>query len=462
MNFNKYKLLLYLLNGLIYIKRGLFWFFRVLKRFFVYVDFGYKRTLGFALFKIIFYTKKYFQKLSFTRKESKLEFFGRRGTLQFVLLVVVLLIMIPHSKLYSKEYTDIAGRKTLLYQIVGPGDQNFEYYEETSLDEFVGGPDQAKTWKDGVVIADASGTQDNVKKIDELSGTAMGGQALTKPIIMPGVNLDELSGPADALSSTRTEIVYYEVQPGDVIGSIAQQFHLNVNTILWANDLTERSYIRPGDKLAILPADGVTHTVKSGETVSKIASTYDAQISDIVTVNRLQKDGADIVIGETLFVPGGVKPQPVYKAPTRIVTPKPSAIKDVVAPPPSVSAPAGSGYIWPTAATIITQYYGWRHLAIDVAGPVGTAVYAAKSGTVLVSQCGWNYGFGCYVHIDHGNGITTLYAHASQLYVSPGDYVTQGQTIMAMGSTGNSSGPHVHFEVRVNGNRQNPLAYVRR
>ncbi|MBI2436571.1 MAG: peptidoglycan DD-metalloendopeptidase family protein [Candidatus Magasanikbacteria bacterium] len=462
MQINKYKLLLRVLQGLVYAKRGLFGLFRVLKHFFVYVDQGYTRTLGFALFKIIFYTKKNLQRLSFARKESRLEFFGRRGTLQIALFIMVLFIMAPHSKLYTKEYKDIPGRKTLLYEIVGPGDQNFEYYEEISIDEFVGDSKVSGSWKDGVIIANSSGTQANSLKIDELSGTAMGGQALTKPIIMPGVNLKDINGSADSLGVARTEIVYYEVKPGDIIGTIAQQFHLNVNTILWANDLTERSYIRPDDKLAILPADGVIHTVKSGDTVSKIAHVYEAEIDDIITVNRLQKDGADIVVGETLFVPGGIKPQPVYKTPVYIATPKPSGIKNLAAPPPSVSAPAGSGYIWPTAASTITQYYGWRHLALDIAGPVGTPVYAAKSGTVLVSQCGWNYGFGCYVHIDHGNGITTLYAHASQLYVSAQEYVTQGQTIMAIGSTGNSSGPHVHFEVRINGNRQNPLAYVRR
>lgn len=459
---NWYRILLYILRSFVYLKRGVFLLFGFLGKFFVYLDKIYKATLGFALFKLIFYSKKNLQKLSFTRKESKLEFFGRRGTLQVILFIIVLCIMVPHSKLYTKEYKDIPGRNTLLYKIAGPGDQNYDY-EEISADlAFADESTPVGSWKDGVIMADATSAGTEKRVIDELSGTAVGGSAITKPIIMPGVDIQEFLGSGQATGLERTEVVYYDVQPGDVIGTIAQQFHLNVSTILWANNLTERSYIRPSDKLTILPADGVMHTVKSGETVSKIAKTYDAQTIDIVAFNRLQKDGSDIVIGETLFVPGGQKPQPVYVPPKHIVTTKPSSLNKVVAPPPSISAPAGFGYIWPTAASIITQYYGWRHTGLDVAGSIGTAIYATKSGTVLVSQCGWNYGFGCYVHLDNGNGITTIYAHASQLLVSPGEYVTQGQSIALMGSTGNSSGSHLHFEIRVNGNRQNPLAYVRR
>ncbi|EKE07008.1 MAG: membrane protein, partial [uncultured bacterium] len=140
---------------------------------------------------------------------------------------------------------------------------------------------------------------------------------------------------------------------------------------------------------------------------------------------------------------------------------RPSSFDNVV-PVSSVATPAGSGYLWPTDAKIITQYYTWQHNGLDIASRVGTRIYATKAGTITVSQCGWNTGYGCYIKIDHGNGLTSLYGHNSQLLVNVGDYVTQGQNIALMGSTGNSSGSHVHFEIRVNNNNVNPLSYVRK
>lgn len=98
---------------------------------------------------------------------------------------------------------------------------------------------------------------------------------------------------------------------------------------------------------------------------------------------------------------------------------------------------------------------------MDIAGPIGTAIYAAKGGTVVKAQPGWNGGYGTYIILDHGDGLQTLYGHNSQLFVAVGEVVSQGQTIAAMGSTGRSTGPHLHFEVRVNGSRLNPLKYIR-
>ena len=162
------------------------------------------------------------------------------------------------------------------------------------------------------------------------------------------------------------------------------------------------------------------------------------------------------MIGEELIIPGGEKPQPVYVPPVRK-----SALGSIGAPPPSIGAPAGSGYLWPTTVRRITQYFGLRHTGVDIAGPVGTPLYAAKAGIVTKSQCGWNGGYGCYVVVDHGSGVETLYGHASELLVTAGEDVSQGQTIALMGSTGRSTGPHVHFEVHLNRRLQNPLQYIR-
>lgn len=123
------------------------------------------------------------------------------------------------------------------------------------------------------------------------------------------------------------------------------------------------------------------------------------------------------------------------------------------------------GYIWPTPTKTITAYYGasgshWSngHTGLDIGVPTGTEIKASKSGTVIFS--GWSGGYGYYVKIDHGNGVVTAYAHNSRLLVSAGQKVAQGDTIALSGSTGNSTGPHCHFEIIINGGFKNPLNYL--
>lgn len=461
MKINWYRILLYFLHGLMYAKRGLFWVLGWIWLGLVRINDLYKKTIGFHIYKIVFHTRNILNKKFLFRRQTKAEFWGQRRVLQVFFFLLLFTITIPHSRLYSKEYDKLPGQDTLLYSLVGPGDQSYEL-EESGVDLYV--PEEfsaADTWKEGSVSTQPTAGKDNLTLgPQELSGISSGGSAVTKPIIMLGVNVNELSQGVSSSLGGRSSIINYEVKPGDVIGKIAQDYGVNVNTILWVNDLSARSYIRPGDVLKILPTDGLIHKVASGDTVLKIARKYDASAEDIIKYNKLQEDGADIVIGEELLVPGGTKPQPVYSAP--LVTSRPSSFSQIVAPAPSVTAPAGSGYLWPTTITYISQYYGWRHGALDLAGPVGSPIYATKSGTVLVSQCGWNWGYGCYVQLDHGDGVQSLYAHLSEMYVSPGDYVTQGQNIAASGNTGNSTGPHLHFEIQINGKKQNPLAHIRR
>ncbi|OGF47038.1 MAG: hypothetical protein A2231_07205 [Candidatus Firestonebacteria bacterium RIFOXYA2_FULL_40_8] len=282
----------------------------------------------------------------------------------------------------------------------------------------------------------------------DISSISLGGTAVSKPTIIPGATLPSTSG------TGRSSVVEYIVQPGDTIGQISEQFNISLLTVLWANNLTTNSYIRPGDKLKILPVSGLLHVVKKGETISKIATTYKAEVDKIIEYNRLKEGGTDIVVGEELLIPDGTKPQSVS------TVRKVSQFNNVSAPP-SITAPVGSTYLWPSSVRYISQYYGWRHTGLDIAGPIGTPLYATKSGRVIRSQCGWNGGYGCYIIIDHGNGVQSLYGHASRLFVGVGDDVVQGKTIAAMGSTGRSTGSHLHFEIRINGVRVNPLKYIR-
>jgi murein DD-endopeptidase MepM/ murein hydrolase activator NlpD len=135
-----------------------------------------------------------------------------------------------------------------------------------------------------------------------------------------------------------------------------------------------------------------------------------------------------------------------------------SVIKDLVNPS---AKPSTTKLAWPTSATRITQYFSWRHPGLDLAAKVGTPLYAAESGKVTISQGGYNGGYGNTIVIDHGGGMKTRYGHASKLYVKVGDTVERGEVIAAMGSTGRSTGSHLHFEVIINGTKYNPLSYIR-
>lgn len=250
----------------------------------------------------------------------------------------------------------------------------------------------------------------------------------------------------------RTEITKYVVQSGDTASTIAEELGLSLTTVLWANKLTVTSYIRPGQELTIPPLDGVLHVVKKGDTVEKLARTYQSEVRDIVAWNRLGEDGA-LAVGETVVVPGGKQPAP----PARRVS-SPGALFTGARPPDGTSPGTGQLF-WPVAARRFTQYFGWRHTGVDIAGPTGTAVYAANDGVVEFS--GWGRGYGQHIIIDHGNAMKTRYAHNAKNYVTRGENVKRGQTIAAMGSTGRSTGPHLHFEVIINGKFRNPLEFIR-
>lgn len=265
--------------------------------------------------------------------------------------------------------------------------------------------------------------------------------------------VDDLGQGSEAIS--RSEPIIYTVEAGDVLGSIGQKFNVTVNTILWENNLNWSSTIRPGQKLTILPNSGINHEVKSGDTVLSVAKKYQVDVEKIISANKLA-DASDINIGDLLFIPDGVKP-------TQVVSSyQPAKPANVYAPAPSDSeepTDTGTKFLWPTNSTRITQYFSWSHSGLDIGNKTGQPIYAAEAGKV--ERAGWSKGYGYNVVINHGNGIQTLYGHASELYVKTGDTVSRGEVIAAVGSTGWSTGPHVHFEVRVNDARKNPINYIK-
>ncbi len=266
------------------------------------------------------------------------------------------------------------------------------------------------------------------------------------------------------INRPRKGVITYTVQAGDTMFGIAQTFNLAPETILWANsELKDNPDLLSVDMdLAVPPADGVLHTVQKGDTLESIASKYKVTADAISTAiwNNLVP-GQELTAGQTLFVPGGKRELVVWQLPA---TTKPATATGArgwtnAGQCLNVSANAvGTGkFIWPSNAHWVSgNPYAWWHRGVDLSAHLGDPIYAADTGTVLWAGPN-SWGYGNMVLLDHGNGWQTLYAHLSQVYVRCGQQILQGATIGLAGSTGNSTGPHLHFETRNNGDLPNPL-----
>lgn len=253
-------------------------------------------------------------------------------------------------------------------------------------------------------------------------------------------------------SHERFGIESYEVKKGDTPSLIAASFGVTTNTLLWANDLKSTDVIKPGDKLVILPVTGIKYQVKKNDIVDTIAKKYKAESEKIIAFNDLPADGR-INEGQELIIPDGeIAPPPAPPKPIKTTQPINVASKG---PRPANIASAGEGfYIFPTTG----RNYGRIHSnnGVDIANKCGTPIYASSDGTVNTAKSGWNGGYGTYIKITHGSNRTeTLYGHLSVLDVAPGQGVSKGQFIGYMGTTGRSTGCHLHFEVH---GARNPLA----
>jgi murein DD-endopeptidase MepM/ murein hydrolase activator NlpD len=251
---------------------------------------------------------------------------------------------------------------------------------------------------------------------------------------------------ADVASSTPPDTIsVYVVRPGDTISEIANMFGVSVNTIVWANNLKGPSDIHVGDMLVILPISGVKRTIVKGDTLKSIAKKYGADATEIAQFNGLDPD-EPLAVGTTIIVPGA------EIAPPTVTAPKKGSSSRKIGAEPYLGGGGSDqpGYYQnPMPGAIITQgLHGWN--GIDLGAARGTPVRAAADGTIIVARSngGWNGGYGNYVVITHDNGTQTLYSHLKNAIVSPGQSVSSGQVIGYEGSTGASTGPHLHFEVR--------------
>ncbi len=261
--------------------------------------------------------------------------------------------------------------------------------------------------------------------------------------------------------AARDQVEYYIVQGGDTSSTIAEKFGISTNTLLWENRLGPSDVIKPGQKLTILPTSGLSYQVQKNDTLASIAKKLSADENTIIDYNQLANADA-IELGQILIVPGGKPPEQPAQPRTQPSAPS-TAVPSQVATgpiPPSARAPVGSRFLWPTTSHRINQYFkGYRHTGLDIDGDYSSPIWAAADGTVeLVAY--QNYGYGYHIIINHGGGFKTLYGHASKIFVKQGQHVDKGQTIAIVGSTGRSTGTHVHFEVIINGQKVNPLSYL--
>ena len=435
------KIIVNVLSAALKVIAGIGWVLRPIGKMLGAVLQSVGRALfGIALpvYGLILSVKRIFLKFyaPLEQRTRLLHLFTRRYFFHFTFIGIALTVVATNLNAYEVK------RDELTYSNVFTGLAQGDEYGDI---EEVRPPEapQVKRYFSSTALDPSLARNPNAGETDLTPGTITGGNALVKPIRLPsGESLATVTG------APRAGIITYTVQDGDTISGVAVRFGVSVNTILWENNLTAYGIIRPGQTLTILPVSGVRHQVIRGDTLGKIANKYGVEPAAITETNKLAS-ADDLQIGEKLIIPNGKKPRPI---PTYTLRRPTSASPQV--------ATTGQ-MVWPATCQRITQYFGWRHTGLDIACAFGTNIYAAESGRIIKAQGGYNGGYGIMIVIQHENGSQTLYGHLSKLHVQVGDEVIKGQTIAGLGSTGRSTGPHIHFEVRAGGFRKNPLTYLR-
>jgi hypothetical protein len=320
-------------------------------------------------------------------------------------------------------------------------------------------------------VAAAYSSNQAARSASAEAGPAQAGQPASAPAVFPGaaVDLPEFQPGGQVLAVTRRtdlhtiiptrprdSVITYTVSLGDSVFSISKNFNLKPETILWANyDLLRDSpdMLAVDMNLFIPPTNGVYYRWAEGDTLGNVAWRFKASEEAIVNWpgNDLDLVEPTIVPGQMVLIPGGQREFVQWIVPT-IPRGRAGVSKSVYGPGAcegNYDGAYGTGtFVWPSANRKLSGNDYWSgHLGIDIAAGVGDGVFASDSGVVVFA--GWAYGgYGYMVQIDHGNGYQTLYAHMSSVTARCGQSVSQGGYIGAAGSTGNSTGPHLHYEVR--------------
>jgi murein DD-endopeptidase MepM/ murein hydrolase activator NlpD len=256
----------------------------------------------------------------------------------------------------------------------------------------------------------------------------------------------------------REKSIFYIVKSGDNVSKIAHKFGLKVATILNVNELTAKGNLRIGDKIQIPPTDGIYYEVQTGDTLSEIAKAHDVEMAKVIAYNQITP--GTIKEGQKVFLPDAMKVfierKPIARSTdsTKIIQ---RSSGGTFTPIQSI----GFRIRRPTRG-VLTQGFHSKHFGIDIGNSLNTPIYAAAAGKIIKSSDGWNYGYGNYIIIDHGNNVQTLYGHMNVREVEEGQIIEKGALIGKMGNTGSVWGPtgiHLHFELRISGRKVNPNNY---
>lgn len=394
------------------------------------------------LYKFFYYLRK-IKNIIFPSEKIKILYLFVNKYITHLIIIILVIIVCFTNFFTNQTRAESFGEKSILFALATGSDLESEYIEETLQDNQPKITSYLET-QGTAVSGNTSALSEEELSQEEMNALISGeGSALLKPEFTT----------MEASKAQRDRPIDYIVKENDTLGTIAQNFSISVETILWENNLTMRSLIRPGQKLVILPTSGISYKVAKGDSLTKIAQRYKIDKQKIIEFNKLA-DESDIQVGLYLVIPEG---QPYY-APQPVI-PKLAALSKIINPT-HVDVPAGEKMAWPTTAHRISQYFSWRHIGLDIDGDFGDPVWAADDGVVITSIC-MKTGYGCHVIIDHGGGKTTLYGHFQKIYVKQGQRVARGDVLGEEGSTGHSTGSHLHFEVRFGGKRYNPLSYIR-
>lgn len=325
---------------------------------------------------------------------------------------------------------------------IGGFDYDFDMYvQDTEIDEST---DLLATRVDRLAFDAVSGTIIASDPLDESSKSdASESVSLAEEDNnLVAVNqLPTIESPVPAEERQKPPILVHKVRAGETLWDIARSYGITVDSILSSNNIPNSNRIQVGQELQILTVKGVLHPVAYGESLWEIAERYKVPMEEIIKANNIV-DASRIQPNDKLVIPGA----------TQLL------IKDVLV----INGQLQKAFDWPARARISSPFgprWGGMHNGIDIAIVTGTPVKAAADGKVIYS--GVNGGYGIMVIIDHGNGVETRYAHHSRNVVKVGDFVHRGQVIAYSGNTGNSTGPHLHFEIRYRNKPVDPMLYLK-
>jgi LysM repeat protein len=382
-------------------------------------------------------------------KNRLMFFLSNRYSIHGVVIVIALVAVGVNLRFDTvRAETGTFGERSLLYGIVTK--QSVEVIEEYA------GSNSPETYGTNSYLGDSTlrtTVGDNTTAAAVPSSTLLAEGILSTPTT---------SSITKETIAPREGNVTHTVANGETLSTIAEKYSISLNTLLWANGLSVRSVIKPGSTLTILPTTGVQHTVAKGDTLLGIAKKYNVSADEILAYNKLSSSSA-LTVGGPLIIPGGE-----IQAPTPVT--RTIAVSKIFTAPPATSSastakPAAGKMIWPTDLRTIVRGLSWYHTGYDIDcdghknGSSTNDNYAAADG--IVQFAGVKGGYGNAIEINHGNGIVTRYGHFYALYVQKGESVTAGTPLGRCGSTGNSTGTHLHFEVIVNGKFKNPYDYIR-